>query len=275
MVPWVHSFADLASIGIRTSQAQQQVVEEGGMVLCIARLPDYEICDCGADHGFAVEDEHGRPVMVPFVFKASSPWSVYGMPWKAETETIASVCEGNDPDWRLFPSYVGESHTEVVEPYWVGGELQIVRVWQGIPLTDPLTTAYAEQLIAGFRSWVAESAYEEMREMYFTERAFQDGAIDWDIDDLDDEDATKYRTLRAGLLERGFIIEDPDTGVWGDGQPVIFGPVEHHIENPASLALWRDLVRQSQRGAFAVLDTLPPEKKSLFVYNEKELEPWY
>lgn len=274
-VPWVHSFADLRSIGITTSPEQQRVVEEGGMVLCIARLPDYEFCDCGTDHGFAATDQHGRPVMVPYVFKASSPWSTYGMPWKAETETIAAVCESNDPDWRLFPSYVGESHTEVVDPYWMGGELQITRVWQGIPLVDPITTSYAEMLIAGFRSWVATSAYEEMREMFYIERAFQDGAIDWDPDDPDDEEAMKYWTLRKSLAERGFIVESEGSDDWADGRPLEFDPIEHHVLNPEVIGLWNDLVRQSQRGAFAVLDTLPPEKKSLFLYNERELEPWY
>lgn len=275
MIPWVHNIMDLRSIGVPVTPAQERVLEEGGQVLAIARLPSYEMCDCGDDHGTAVMDSSGQPMMVPYVFKASPPLSTYGMPWKGETETIASVLEGQDPDWRLFPSYVGDDHTTVVEPYWESGECKVVRVWTGIPLVDEHDQALATLLINGFRSNVYDSAYDEMREMYYIERAFQDGVVEWDIDDQDDQEALNYRTLRASLVERGYIIEDDESGQWLDGRPLQLDPIEHHVLDPEARALWRALVRQSRSGAYKVLDATLPDRRSQFLYSERFTEPWY
>jgi hypothetical protein len=273
-VPWLHTYEDLRGIGVNVSEEQRFTVENGGLVLSLGRLPAIQECGCGDDHGFAMSDGEGRSMMMPMVFKASNPFDSFDPGWKTkDTHSIAYHLEEEGGHyWRLFPSYTGVEHTTVRDVMY-DERLESLRVWSGVPLVDPADAALAQDLVIGYRSWLNASVYEEMQNFFWYESEMANGYGEIDLDDEEDENAQSYWALRKDMAKGGFIIELAN-GDWYPGRPIAFDPLEQHISAPA-LSLWRKVLHQSRYGATTVLNSLPPDKQSIFTYHEQEIEPWY
>lgn len=275
-IPWVHSYSDLRSVGVRVSEQQQFVAENGGRVLIVQRLPAVDICGCGQDHGSPQVMPNGEPMMIPATFAAIDPNDGYSAGWNIKArETVAEALEANMGQvWRSFPSYIGVADTQALEEYYEE-EPRPVRLWTGLPLMTDAEIALGDAIVAGFTTCIATSPYLAMRELLQMEFA----AMEWgefELDDPDEEGAQQYRDLRSALIKDGYVVDastEDNPLDWGPGLPLEFPPIERFV-SPEGLALWRTLLLQSQHGFQAVLGAIPADRQQSFLYHEIESEPW-
>lgn len=270
-VAWVHTYEDLESIGVATTEAQRFTVDHGGQVLVVQRLPAIQECGCGDDHGLVMADQDGQPMMLPAVFAAASPLEKAAPGWDVhKTATIADFIEdAHGADWRTFPSYVGVMQNTVLDR-WYDEMPNPIRVWTGVPINDP-TAVVAERLITQCRMWLYDSRYEEMQHFMELESGMMQGWAEFDLEDTSDPDTQSYWSLYQLLLDEGHIVESGDD--WLPGKPIEFNHPRQYMDDE-TWPLWRSVMHQSRYGSMTVLDAIPAQKRDVFAYHERDFDPW-
>lgn len=295
---WTYGSIEFEMLRIGVSQEQLRIVEEGGEVLMITGLPAPEAAAwIDGFEGETATDATGETVMVAGIFEAKALSTVYAGDWA--TSTVISLAEHFEdsagPDWRRWPTYLGLwTNLSYDETYYAEEEPQAFRVWSGIPI-DESNRLLAYELVDAQTRMLNASEYYDLVALLQMDTRLNEG--DWfDVDDENDEDGAAYTQVVTHLVQVGILAMNPPAPAeeiakyeqrflmpfprqitnWSSGpNGLTFDPISEHSTNPAVHQLWADLRRSSRINALRASRVVLPQHRSVYVYSERDYEPWF
>jgi hypothetical protein len=178
------------------------------------------------------------------------------------------------PGWATWPSYVGEIQEDMsgAPGIWsMDDRLQVWRFWSGVPV-DVIGMETAVAVVEACQKRM-EHSHWEMLERY----ASLLEEVGMPPDPKTDPDAH----LSEEEVE---ILDIEDTmrkdGLWeengpGDGQVLPYESMDMLLDgHPQALRTWKKLLVTSRASTLRAADSIPPEDRAWYIYNEREYDPW-
>lgn len=279
---WDQGVSRLRSMGVPVTQEQQNGLERGGEILVLRGLVSPDLLYDGDCAG--VTDQHGEQVYIPQMLHAHPPLAT-DLPGTHGMALNTWMDRDNRRDWRRWPSYVGEIQERSVDQQTNADGIDVVRVWDGMPLLTAADRELAEELFAAAANRVNSSVYGELCEISDFENtegkdmedlapAIEGLATIVELADhlnLEPDRVETAVTAYEALLLGGYLTRSRRKEDIAKLLDLQFAPMEAYLPvNSDARRLWSRLVNRREN-ALAIINTgLRKEQAELFDSLERK-----
>lgn len=269
------------ALGIGVSEAQQDVLANGGEVLVIQCLPEPG-CYYSYECFHPAYDKNQDPVFVASVMQSYPIDAVCPTQFSrpAHAVTLHDLLSMEQyPHWDYWPSYTGDL-VEPCDAFFQDEEgMNVYRIWDGIPVAE-IGSAAATSVVRACEQRIGGSAYGVVEELIgYVENegmiCFDEHMGKDDLSDLECEDAEVYLLMKQLVTEGLWEMDFKNHFCWYTGEPLEYKPMEDILAaDQDALHAWQRLSAYSQAGTERAARAVPRQRRSSYLREESEFVSW-